>query len=145
MATLTEILLQPARRPQLIGDCVQLVDDEVASKSGLTGLAVKAAYAIVKRLKPGIIREAVDSLLDEFVSRLDPFYANCLKDGANIEAFFASRTETIANALLGVTDVKAARAKNKTIKSAYEKLRPTGVKHTAAAVPGIARLIRKHV
>jgi hypothetical protein len=145
MATLKEILLAPSRRPAVVNDCVELVDSEVASKSGLTGMAVKAAYMVVKKLKPGMIREAVDSLLDEFVERMEPFYADCLKAGQTVEAFFGGRAETIANALLGVTDAKAARAKNRTIKSAYERLRPTGVKHTAAAVPGIARVIRKHV
>jgi len=145
MATLQEILLAPGRRPTVIIDCVELVDREVASKSGLTGMAVKAAYMVVKKLKPGMIREAVDSLLDEFVGRMQPFYAECLAAGLQVESFFGSRAEAIANALLGVTDAKAARAKNRTIKSAYEKLRPTGLKHTAAAVPGIARLIRKHI
>jgi hypothetical protein len=145
MATLTQILLAPGRRPTVIVGCAELVDSEVASKSGLTGLAVKAAYLVVKKVKPGIIRDAVDSLLDEFVIRMEPFYAECLTAGQPVEAFFGARAEAIANALLGVTDLKAARAKNRTIKAAYEKLRPTGLKHTAAAVPGIARLIRKHL
>jgi hypothetical protein len=144
MTTLTAILLAPARRPTVITDCVALVDSEVASKSGLTGMAIKAAYMVVKKVKPGIIREAVDSLLDEFVTRMEPFYAECSAAGEPVEGFFGSRAEAIADALLGVTDAKAARAKNRTIKAAYDKLRPTGVKHTAAAVPGIARLIRKH-
>ena len=144
MATLKEILLVPARRPAVVTGCVELVDSEVASKSGLTGMAIKAAYMVVKKIKPGIIREAVDSLLDEFVERMEPYYADCLKGGENVEAFFGGRAETIANALLGVTDAKAARARNRTIKAAYDKLRPTGIRHTAAAVPGIARLIRKH-
>ena len=144
MPTLNEILLKPEERPRVIADCIVLVDAEVAKKSGLTGMAIKAAYAVVKRLKPGIIREAVDSLLDEFIDKLEPFYAACLGTGEDVQSYFASRTEIVANALLGVTDARAARAKNKTIKAAYEKLRPTGVKHTAAAVPGIAALIRKH-
>ncbi|MBI5508787.1 MAG: hypothetical protein HY903_08550 [Deltaproteobacteria bacterium] len=144
MATLKELLLAPAVRPKVIDDCVTLVDDEVAAKSGLAGLAIKAAYAIVKKVKPGIIREAVDHLLDDFVARLEPFYAESLQAKSPVDSYFGARAEAIADALLGVTDARAERAKNKTIKAAYDKLRPTGVKHTAAAVPGVARLIGRH-
>jgi hypothetical protein len=144
-ATLREILLEPGKRPSVIQDCVQLIDDEVRSKSGLSGIAVKGGYAMVKKIKPGIIAEAVDNMLDEFVARLEPFYAEYL-DGPEeaIEPFFTRRDQKIANALLGVTDARAARTRHRTIKKAYEKLRPTGIKHTAAAVPGLARLIARH-
>ncbi len=142
--TLTQLLLQPGKRPAVVTDCVALVDAEVDSKSGLAGIAVKAAYAVVKKVKPGIIREAVDHLLDEFVARLEPFHAAAVEAGAPVGPAFTARAEEIANALLAVTDARAARSRHKTIKAAYEKLRPMGVKHTAAAVPGIARLLEKH-
>jgi len=144
MATLKQLLLD-SRRAQALDACVTLVDAEVASKSGLTGLAVKAAYAVVKKVKPGIIREAIDMLIEPFVEKLEPFFADAQKQGGSLETYFGVRAETIANALLGVTDEKAARAKNLTIKAAYDKLRPVGLKHTAAAVPGVARLISKFV
>ncbi|MEL6548399.1 MAG: hypothetical protein AAFQ82_27495 [Myxococcota bacterium] len=50
----------------------------------------------------------------------------------------------MANALLGVTDERAARADNQTLKKAYKKLRPKAVGHVESAVPGIARIIEKH-
>jgi hypothetical protein len=142
--TLSQTLLQPGKRPTVVTDCVALIDAEVDAKSGLTGLAVKAAYAVVKKVKPGIIREAVDNLLDEFVTRLDPFHAAAVGSGQPLGTYFAARADEIANALLAVTDARAARSRHKTIKAAYDKLRPTGVKHTAAAVPGMARLLTKH-
>jgi len=73
MPTLTEILLVPGNRPKVIGDCVQLITEEVDSKGGLTGIAVKATFAVVKAVKPGFINEAVDHMLNDFVGRLDPF------------------------------------------------------------------------
>ncbi|MEE8408966.1 MAG: hypothetical protein V3T05_05135 [Myxococcota bacterium] len=145
MATLKELLLEPARRPAVVDDCVQLVDDEVRAKTGLGGMAVKGAFVVVKKLKPGIIRETVDNLLDDFVARLESFYVDFEgQDGKQLEPYFTGRAAEVANALLGVTDDRAARAKNKVIKKAYGKLRPTGVKHTEAAVPGLARVIDKH-
>src|SRR5215212_6156378 len=73
MPTLSEILLVPGNRPKVIADCGQLITEEVDSKGGLTGLAVKGAFAIVKAVKPGFVAEAVDHMLDDFVRRLEPF------------------------------------------------------------------------
>src|SRR3954467_4089229 len=75
MSTLSEILLVPGNRPKVVIDCVRVIDEEVDSKGGLTGLAVKGAYALVKAVKPGFVSGAVDGMLDDFVRRLEPFYA----------------------------------------------------------------------
>ena len=61
------LLADPARRPALLTDCERLIEAEVDSKSGLSGLAIKAAYKVVCAVKPGIIRESMDGLLDDFV------------------------------------------------------------------------------
>jgi len=141
-----QALLTPEKRPAVIADCLQLIDSEVASKKGLGGMAVKGAYAVVKRIKPGIIREAVDNLLDDFIAVLDPFYAEFVLQGAtSLESFLVTRGATVADALLGVTDKRAQKANNRTLKKAYDKLRPTGVRHTQAAVPGLARVVQRHV
>ena len=146
MATLAEILLAPSTRPRLVDDCVDLVDREVDTKSGLSGLAVKGAYTVVKKVKPGIIREAVDRLLDEFVSRLEPFHAAFQqKGGGDFAAHLAGQPAQVADALLGVTDRRIARADNATIKKAYEKLRPMGEKHVQAAVPGVGRVVARYL
>lgn len=144
MKKLRDILLEPARRPVVVNDCVQLVESEVASKGGLTGIAIKGAYAVVKAIKPGMIQDAVDHLVDDFVVRLEPFYEAQQSQGGNLEAYLNGRSTEVANALLGVTDDKATRAKNATLKKTYEKLRPTALKHVEAAVPGVARVIDKH-
>jgi hypothetical protein len=147
MAKLKEVLLKDGKRDVVVTDCVRLVDDEVANKGGLSGIAVKGAYAIVKAIKPGIIREAVDRMLDEFVDKLDGYYADYESKGSpgTFESFLSPKAAAVADTLLGVTDRRAAKAENATIKKAYEKLRPTGAKHVEAAVPGIARVVQRHV
>ena len=101
---------------------------------------------MVKALKPGMIRESVDALLDEFVARLEPFYAqyHSSKDGSSLADNFGNRSGEIADALLGITDERAQRSRNATLKKAYEKLRPQGKKHVQEAVPRIGRLIERH-
>src|SRR5919198_4629470 len=65
--TLQEILLTEDRRPQVVDDCEQLIDNEVAGKNGASGLAIKASYKIVKAVRPDMIRHASDKLLTDFV------------------------------------------------------------------------------
>ena len=71
MTTLRERLGSGEKRQQAIDDACRVLDEEVADKSGLGGIAVKAAYAVVKGIKPGFIRQAVDHLLDEFLDAFD--------------------------------------------------------------------------
>ena len=144
MPTLNEILLVPGARPKVIADCVQLINEEVDSKGGLTGLAVKGAYAIVKAVKPGFVPEAVDHMLDDFVKRLEPFWADAQAKNEPVGPLMNARAGEVADALLAISDERAQRAKNQGVRKAYDKLRPTGRKHVEAAVPRIGRLIAKY-
>ena len=144
MATLKEILLVPANRPKVIADSTKLIDEEVDSKGGLTGFAIKAAYALVKAVKPGFITEAVDHMLDDFADKLEPFWADAQAKNEPVGPLMSARAGEVADALLSISDSRAARAKNQGVKKAYDKLRPTGKKHVEAAVPRLGRLIAKH-
>ena len=144
MPTLKEILLVPGNRPKVVSDCATLVQEEVDSKGGLSGLAIKAAYAVVKAVKPGFIPEAIDHMLDDFVGKLEPFWADAQAKNEPVGALMNARAGEVADALLSISDARAARAKNAGVKKAYEKLRPTGKKHVEAAVPRLGRLIGKY-
>ena len=144
MPTLTDMLLAPGTRPKVIADCVQLINEEVDSKGGLTGIAVKASYALVKAVKPGFINEAVDHMLDDFVKRLEPFWADAQAKNEPVGPLMNARAPQVADALLAISDERAQRSTNPTLKKAYEKLRPTGKKHVEQAVPRIGRLVQKY-
>jgi hypothetical protein len=144
MSSLKEILTAEAKRKEVITDCAKLLDEEVASKGGLSGLAVKAAFATVKALKPGMIPNAIDDLLDDFADKIDPFYQAAKTANQPVDRYIADHAADIAEALLQITDGRAARTKHGTVKKAYEKLRPTGKKHTMEAMPRVGRLIQKH-
>ncbi len=142
------LLTDRSKRPRLLSDCERLIEEEVASKGGLSGLAIKGAFAVVQRIKPGIVREAMDSLLDDFVRRLEPFFAAHVAAGGLPAAFGAAlgqKGAAVADALLGITDEKAKRAKNMTLKSAYEKLRPQAKKHVEEAIPRVGRTLGPHL
>lgn len=145
MPDLTSILTEPSRRQTVIRDAEGLLDAEVAAKSGLTGLAIKGAFKVVKGMRPGIIPEVIDGLLDDFARRLDPFYQDHVtKGGRSVVDSFSARKSEIADALLGITDQRAQNTRHTTLKKAYEQLRPQGKKNVEDAIPGVARLIEKH-
>jgi hypothetical protein len=142
------LLADQSKRPRLLSDCERLIDEEVDAKGGLTGLAIKASYKVVRAIKPGFIREALDNLLDDFVARLEPFFAEHRGTGGDPKAFgdaLVRRKSEVADALLGITDDRARRAQNQVVKSAYEKLRPQGKKHVEEAMPRVARTLSQHL
>lgn len=142
---LKEILLDDAKRPAVVNDMRQLIDEEVEAKSGVSGLAIKGGYGLVKKVKPGIIGDAVDALLDDFTARLEPFYADFQGAGAgSLADYFAGRSGEVADALLGVTDARAEQSRRESIKKVYAKLRPQGKKNVEEALPRLGALIQKH-
>lgn len=147
--SLVELLLTDrSKRPALIDDCIQFIDDEVKRKKGLSGVALKGAYKIVQKIRPGIVRDAMDGLLDEFVERLNPLFQEHVEGGAEANTFDAclsQNADRAADLLLGVTDERAARTDNKTLKNAYQKLRGQAKKYVADAMPGAGRVFVRHV
>lgn len=150
MATLVEKITAPEVHPQVIESCLQLIESEVASKSGLSGAAVKAGYKVVKTLKPGMIQDVVTKLLPEFAQALQPMYdksgAAAAGDasGKTFSDYLVAHQDAAADALLGVTDRKAANAQNKTLQKTYERLRGGAKTHVTAAIPGLARTLGRY-
>ncbi|MEM6993691.1 MAG: hypothetical protein AAF721_24470 [Myxococcota bacterium] len=149
MATLVEKITAPDAKPKVIEACVQLIDSEVASKRGLSGAAVKAGYKVIKALKPSIIGDAVTNLVPDFATALQPMYeaSGAADGGAGAGDKFADHLtknpDQAADLMLSVTDAKAGRANNKTIKKTYDRLRGSAKKHVVDAVPGLAKTLSK--
>lgn len=147
MKQLKTLIEQPDKRQVVIRDCVDLVEAEVRKKGGLTGIAIKTAFTVVKAVKPGIIAELVDGLLDSFVDRLQPFYEKYQEAGESgtLRDYMGTRSSEVAESLLGVTDQRAQKARNRTILKAYQKLRPKAKEHVVAAVPGVGAVLDRNV
>lgn len=144
---LKKVLLdEPSNRKRLLGDCVNLIDREVAAKKGLSGLAIKGGFKIVQAVKPGFIEETMDFLLDEFVAHLEPVYEQYRgQQGENLERFLVNRDRQVADQLLGITDKHARKTGNPGVKKAYEKLRPQAQNHVAEAIPRVAKMLTSYI
>ena len=57
--SLAEKITKTPVRERVIVDCCALIDQEVSATSGLSGLAVKGAYKMVKAIKPRFVPEVV--------------------------------------------------------------------------------------
>jgi hypothetical protein len=83
-------------------------------------------------------------MLDDFAIKLEPFWAQAQAKNEPVGALMNAQAGQVADALLSISDARAARAKNQGAKKAYEKLRPTGKKNVEAAVPRLGRMIAKY-
>lgn len=142
--SLGDALKDPTKKTAIVNDCIVLIDEEVSAKGGISGLAVKAGYAAVKGIKPGFIKSTVEHLLPDFAEKLDPIWSEAEKTSSP-SSFMVSNKGRVADALLAVTDERAARSNKGTVKSAYEKLRGSAKKNVEDAVPRLARLLEKHL
>jgi hypothetical protein len=134
----------PAKREALIDDSLKVLDQEVEDKSGLSGLAIKGAFKVVKGVQPGFLRKVVDALLDDFLDCLDAIYQEALRLGKPPGEHLKANPGGVADALLAITDARAARAERAVVKKTYGKLRPTAKRHVEAAAPRLGALLERH-
>lgn len=142
--SLQQILGTMPIRAQVVAACGVLVDAQVKKK----GLIIKGAYAAVKAIKKGFVTDVIDTLLDEWLTALQPYYDQWLAMPAprpSFADFVSERTPAVANALLSVTDRRAERTSHGVAKSGYTKLRPSALEHVEAAVPELAALVSKYM
>ena len=144
MGSLVEVLKDNGKRKRVLDDCEALLDAEVADKRGLSGVAVKASFKILKKFKSGMIRITLDDMIDDFAVKIDPYWKECQEKGADPQGFFVSRKNQVANSLLSITDERSKVSPNRSVRKAYSSLRPKAVQHIGDAMPRFSRLIQKH-
>jgi hypothetical protein len=144
MVTLTDLISDADRRRQIVNDANGVLEQEVADKGGLVGVAVKGAFGIVKALQPGIMPHLIDGLLPDFCKAVDPILAK-RTPGQDVQSFLTGRSNDIVQGLLAVTDERARKAQHQTLLKAYQRLRPSAEKHVAAAIPRVSAMIAKHL
>lgn len=133
-------------RSMVVADCADLIDQQVKSKGGLSGIAIKGAYGTVKTLKKGFINEVINTLLDDWLEKLQPYHDSWSASGSGTLAEALSRRSSdVAEDLLTVTDQRAQRTSHKTAKKAYDKMRSSAKKNVAEAIPELGSLLQRHI
>jgi hypothetical protein len=143
--TLHEILLTPDTEPSVVADCLTLIEQEVAGKSGISGAAVKVAYKTAKAFAKGYLQHTVESLLPDLVTQLEPYWADFSASGASgFGDYLAKRGDEVSEALLSVTDARARISSRPVIIKAYGTVRGGAAKHIVAALPNVGALVEKY-
>jgi hypothetical protein len=143
--TLQEILLAPGTQPKVAADCCALIEQEVSGMSGVSGTAVKLAYKTVITFLPGHIRYMVGVLLPQMVDKLEPYWTDFnTSGGPRFGDYLAERGGEVSQALLSVTDARAAASGRPTVIKAYGTVRGGAARHVEAALPHVGDLVLKY-
>jgi len=143
--TLDQILLAPDVQPHVVADCLTLIDQEVSSKSGVSGAAVKLAYKTAKTFAKGYLQNTMESLLPHLVTQLGPYWADFTASGASgFGDYLVKHGEEVSEALLSVTDAWAKESERPVIVKAYGTVRGGAAKHITAALPAVGVMVEKH-
>jgi hypothetical protein len=143
--TLQEMLLTPAVQPQVVADTRGLVDQELASKSGLSATGIKVAYKGLTAFAPGYYQGIIETLLPGWVNALEPYWADfTATGGSEFGDYLAKRPQEVSEALLAVTDAKGRESNRPTVVKMYNAVRGGATKHIEAALPNLGAMVQKY-
>jgi hypothetical protein len=144
-ATLHEMLLAPDVQPQVVADVQALVQQELASKSGISATAIKVAYKAVTAFAPGYYQETIQAMLPDMTDKLQPFWADfTASGGSEFGDYLSKRPEEVSEAMLSVTDDMASRSERPTIIKAYKAVRGGASKQIEPALPNLGAMVQKY-
>jgi hypothetical protein len=142
MPSLVEQLGKEPVRPQVVADCVELIDAQVKQK----GFVIKSAYATIKAIKKRFVPEVVDGLLDEWLEKLQPHHDKwAAAKQSSFSDYVIARSEDVAEDLLSVTDARAQKTSHTTAKKMYQRMRDSAKKNVVEAIPELSRMIERHL
>ncbi|HIK08164.1 MAG TPA: hypothetical protein IGS40_26350 [Trichormus sp. M33_DOE_039] len=140
---LSDGLLDPKKKAMVVDDCCNMIETQLAAKSGISGIALRTAFAALKGVKPGYIPYIVEQLLPPCFSAIDPIWSEGIQKGDPVAHLVASRSHT-ADALLSVTDTRVKSSTRSIVRGTYEKLRGSAKQHIEEAVPDFAQVIENY-
>ena len=144
-ATLQQILLAPDVQPQVVADCLTLIEEQVSEKSGVSGAAIKLAYKTASTFAQGYLRTTVENLLPDIVDALAPYWADFSTSGSSdFGDYLAKRGDEVSEALLKVSDHHAAESNRPVIVKAYQTVRGSAARNIEAALPAVGKLVLKY-
>ena len=148
MKSLKEIIEDPKVSQSVLTDGLRVLDEEVAKRSGIGGMAIKGAYKVIKNVQGGrTLEKAVKILMPEFIDKLDPYFVRFQKEGKGKtwEEYLRPHYDTLADELLAITDRKIQGTDNRAVRGTYDKFRPKARKEVIASLPALARMIEKYI
>ena len=143
-------LLNPEVLDEVVRDCAALVRQEVAGRSGVSGIVIKGGLKVIEKTRPQLLESVFYSLLPRFVAELERRLIPLATPGdevtpLSITQLFTDNASEVAAALLSVTDARAQRSKLSALVKVYKKLRPLAEDQIAQTIPALAALVERYV
>lgn len=139
--SLSAQLSSPPTRQVVAADLAKVVDAEVASKSGLSGAAIKTAYSGAK--KKVNVEQQIDNNLPQIVSVFDPYWDDFAGNG-DFGQYLAGRGDEVTQKILSIADARAENTSNAQFKKIYSTFRGKAAEHVKAALPAIGACLQRH-
>ncbi|MEM1290004.1 MAG: hypothetical protein AAGH67_00820 [Cyanobacteria bacterium P01_H01_bin.162] len=139
---LSTIAQDPATKASMVDDCTHLIDEQVANKRGMSGMALKTAYRVIKGVGPTYLRGAIGRVLPEALRALEPMWYEGLGSGDPVQYLRQNPSRT-AEILLSVTDQRIQNSSGAVV-GVYKKLRKSIKSDVEEAVPDLANILGKH-
>ena len=140
---LTDTIQDKSTYASMATDCTQLIDNQVSAKGGLSGVALKTAYRVIKGIGNDYIKGAVRRLLPETLSALNPMWAEGLQQGDPV-SYLSQHSDRTADVILSATDARIERNGSGVVEATYKQLRKSIKRDVVEAVPHLAEIIGKH-
>jgi hypothetical protein len=139
---LGDLTKDAAVQASIVKDCDQLIADQVSQKGGVSGMAIKTAYRVVKGIGPTYIQGAIGRMLSPTLEALDQIWQEAMESGNPVVYLEAHRDRT-ADLILSVTDHRIQYTSGPII-GVYNKLRKSVKGDVEAAIPELADILYRH-
>jgi hypothetical protein len=142
--SLTHKITDKSAYERLAVDCSELIDEQVSTKTGLSGMALKTAYKVVtKGLGNDYIPAAISRLLPETLTALNPMWVEGVEQGDPV-AYLTQNSDRTADIILSATDERITKNGGGIVGASYKQLRKSIKRDVVEAVPSLAKIIDKH-
>jgi len=141
---LSDTLQDQSVKDAVVADCVRLIDEQVAAKKGLSGMALKTAYRVVKGIGADYLPGAIARVLPQVMTAIDPLWQEGQQTGDPV-AYFNQHRSQVADRVLSVTDARVENSSNTIVRSSYNQLRKSIKGDVELAIPGVAEIIQRHM
>ncbi|MEM9817138.1 MAG: hypothetical protein AAF827_12150 [Cyanobacteria bacterium P01_D01_bin.6] len=129
-------------KASIVKDCDHLINSHVSQKGGVSGIALKTAYRVVKGVGPNYVQGAIGRMLPATLKVLDPIWQEGLQSGDPVAYLEEHRSRT-ADLILSVTDHRIQHTSGPII-GVYNKLRKSVKSDVETAVPELATILDRH-
>ena len=145
MPSLSHILLSSPNPEALVKDLAASLETHIASKSGLSGMAMKMGFGALRSTKPNIAARATRNLLPHIATALEPLHAQFSANGrGNFGDFLSQHAEQAAQLVISAVDARIAQNSNTMAQTIYKQFRGSASDELKTLLPALGRVLNQH-